>query len=133
MEEHYINESDDFSLYHGLGAFPSVEEEGESELEDDISDDIVPKLEPENSEMNFVTSHFKEDSSESESDVFTEGLSFSRTQEQEVAAKKVASPQKDEIGTSGSNVPKPKISSSSDLEDDELMDFEILEESDVMS
>ncbi|GFT96363.1 reticulophagy regulator 3 [Nephila pilipes] len=119
----YINESDDFSLYQGLGAFPSVEEEGESDIDDeDISDNIVPKVEPEKAEMHFNLAHFKDDSSESESDVFTEGLSFNKNP--------VPSPHKS--STNDKETPHEQRLSSSDVED-ELMDFEILEESDIPS
>ncbi|GFY59656.1 uncharacterized protein TNIN_192911 [Trichonephila inaurata madagascariensis] len=121
--ESYINESDDFSLYQGLGAFPSVEEEGESDIEDeDISDNIVPTVEPEKAEMHFNLAHFKDDSSESESDVFTEGLSFNKNS--------VPSPQNS--NTKEKETPHEQRLSSSDVED-ELMDFEILEESDIPS
>ncbi|GFQ94503.1 reticulophagy regulator 3 [Trichonephila clavata] len=120
--ESYINESDDFSLYQGLGAFPSVEEEGESDIEDeDISDNIVPTVEPEKAEMHFNLAHFKDDSSESESDVFTEGLSFNKNS--------VPSPQNSNTKEK-KETPHEQRLSSSDVED-ELMDFEILEESDI--
>ncbi|PRD29823.1 UNVERIFIED_CONTAM: hypothetical protein NCL1_28210 [Trichonephila clavipes] len=117
-------ESDDFSLYQGLGAFPSVEEEGESDIEDeDISDNIVPTVEPEKAEMHFNLAHFKDDSSESESDVFTEGLSFNKNS--------VPSPQNSNTKEK-KETPHEQRLSSSDVED-ELMDFEILEESDIPS
>ncbi|KAF8771242.1 hypothetical protein HNY73_018688 [Argiope bruennichi] len=125
----YTNESDDFSLYQGLGAFPSVEEEGESDIEEDISDivptvqDIVPTAEePEKAEMHFNLTHFKEDSSESDSDVFTEGLSFNKNP--------VPSPQHSDNPKDKKVVPHEQKLSSSDVED-ELLDFEILEESDI--
>ncbi|GIY22149.1 hypothetical protein CDAR_594052 [Caerostris darwini] len=120
--ENYLNESDDFSLYQGLGAFPSVEEECESDIEEDISDNIVPTIEePEKAEMHFNLAHFKDDSSESESDVFTEGLSFNKNP--------VPSPQHSSTKDKKDTPHEQKLSSS-DVED-ELMDFEILEESDI--
>lgn len=89
----------------------------------------MPSLEPEKNEMNFVPTHFKEDSSESESEaVFTEGLSFSKNEENAKSANDVPKNKADKMESAH----KPKRSSSSDLDDD-LADFEILEESDILS
>ncbi|XP_054716234.1 reticulophagy regulator 3-like [Uloborus diversus] len=121
--------ADEFSLYSGLGGFPSVEEEGESDLEDEISDDILPKVDSAAGEMHFVPSHFKDDSSDSENENFIEGLSFKNPGEHEATPE-----QEDEVNKAKkpSESAKRKVSSSSEF-DDELMDFEILEESDVLS
>jgi hypothetical protein len=135
--ENSINEADELALYQGLGAFPSVEEEGESDLDEAISEsDIMPSLEPdpeEKDEMLFVPTHFKEDSSESESDlVFTEGLSFTKNVEGAVARNDSSHSKVDKKDS----LNKPKRSSSSDLDDDlddDLADFEILEESEILS
>lgn len=89
----------------------------------------LDNLESENVGIHFVPSHFKEESSESESEaVFTEGLSFTKNAEGG-DAKKDAS---DTKGEKKETVVRRKRSSSSDLDDD-LADFEILEESDILS
>ena len=122
--------ADELSLYQGLGAFPSVEEEGESDLDDAISEsDIMPSLEPDNNGIHFVPSHFKEESSESESEaVFTEGLSFTKNAEGTDAKINTSDSKEEKKET----VVRRKRSSSSDIDDD-LADFEILEESDFKS
>lgn len=128
-----INE-DELALYQGLGAFPSIEEDGESDLgEDAISEsEIMPSLESsENNGIHFVPTHFKEDSSESESDaVFTEGLSFTKNQAAATVGSKTSVSQTAEENIE--TVQKRRKSSLSDLDED-LADFEILEESDLMS
>lgn len=88
----------------------------------------LENLEPENSGIHFVISHFKEESSESESEaVFTEGLSFTKN-----ADGTDVKNDGDTKGEKKETVVRKKRSSSSDLDDD-LADFEILEESDILS
>lgn len=86
----------------------------------------LDNIESENVGIHFVPSHFKEESSESESEaVFTEGLSFTKNADG-------AEGKNDASGEKKETLVRRKRSSSSDLDDD-LADFEILEESDILS
>ncbi|KAG8180342.1 hypothetical protein JTE90_016373 [Oedothorax gibbosus] len=117
-------ESEDLSLYQGLGSFPSVEEENESDLDEDNSDKIV--LQKQTTEMSFNPTHFKQDSSSSESDLFTEGLTFSKKQEPPTSPSKSTTTPKAEDSKKQMTTDLLSLS-----DEDDLADFEILEDTDI--
>lgn len=125
--ESFLSETEDSSLYKGLGSFPSVEEENESDIE---PDDILEKQDEEDKNgIHFVLTHFKEDSSESENEaMFSEGLSFG------AIAESVPKPSAKDDSTVKSGQEAGKGESSvkdadlCDIDDDVLADFEILDD-----
>lgn len=127
--ESFLSEAEDSSLYKGLGSFPSVEEENESDIE---PDDILEKQDEEDKNgIHFVLTHFKEDSSESENEaMFSEGLSFGAIAESvskpsAEGDSTVKTGQVQEVGKGESPVEDTALC---DIDDDVLADFEILDD-----